>query len=337
MPVYNSERFLAESIRSVLEQTFGDWELIAVDDGSTDQSPAILQEFERHRQVRVIRCQQNQGTAAARNSGVESSDCEYLAFLDSDDLAKPNRLKIQVQWLDQHRQFDVVSSRALVLCDGVETGVPFERVPPDQVPSTLLFRNCVIQSSAFLRRSCWKPYRCELEPAEDYDLWARLASGSRFMISNNALVTYREHERGISKRFPERMRKAVTAIYEFQLERLGVVPRLDIHSQLTAWRPDADKNKLEEAEGWLLELAAANRLYETASFWSTIEQIWFSVCLDSLVLGPRAFEVYRRSRLARFTPSRLWRFVRRFGRQALFPNRTRIRNLDSKGQVQLRK
>jgi glycosyltransferase involved in cell wall biosynthesis len=337
MPVYNSERFLTESIQSVLGQTFRDWELIAVDDGSTDQSPAILQEFEQHRHVRVIRCQQNQGTAAARNAGVGSSDCEYLAFLDSDDLADPNRLKIQVEWLDRHRQFDVVSSRAHVLHNSVETAVPFDRVPPDQVPSTLLFRNCVIQSSVLLRRSRWKPYRSEFEPAEDYDLWARLAPGSGFSVLSNALVTYREHGRSISKRFPERMRKAVAAIYEFQLERLGVTPRVDLHSQLTAWRPDADKNQLEEVEGWLLELTAANRLYDIASFRRTIERIWFSVCLDSWALGPRAFQVYGRSRLARLTPARLWRFMRRFGRQALFPKRTGTRDLDSKGQVQLRK
>jgi glycosyltransferase involved in cell wall biosynthesis len=333
MPVYNAERFLAESIRSVLEQTFRDWELVAVDDGSTDQSPAILHEFEQHRQMRVICAQQNQGTAAARNLGVRSSDCEYLAFLDADDLADPNRLKIQVQWLDRYRQVDVVSSRAYVLHHGTETAVPFARVPPDQVPSTLLFRNCVIQSSVLLRRSCWQPYRCEFEPAEDYDLWVRLVPGSRFLILSDALVSYRQHESSVSRIFRERMQNAVTAIYRFQLERLGVTPRLDIHSQLTAWLPDADKNKLEEAEGWLLELTAANRLYDTASFKRTIERFWFSVCLDSWSLGPRAFQVYCRSRLARLTPSRLWQFMRRFGRRALFPERTATRNFDSKGRA----
>jgi hypothetical protein len=337
MPVYNGERFLAASIRSVLEQTFRDWELMAVDDGSTDRSPAILHEFEQHPKVRVIRLEQNQGTAGARNAGVASSDCEYLAFLDSDDLADPDRLKIQVQWLDRYQQVDLLSSRADVLHNGVKTTVPFQPVPSHQVPSTLLFRNCVVQSSVLLRRSCWQPYRSQFEAAEDYDLWVRLAPGSRFLILNDALVTYREHEHSISERFPERMQKAVIAIHEFQLERLGVTPRLDIHSQLTAWPPDADENKLDEAEGWLLELIAANRLYDAASFQRTIEQIWFSVCLDSWSLGPRAFQLYCRSRLARLTPVRLWQFMRRFGRRALFPERAATHNVDSKGQVQLRK
>jgi glycosyltransferase involved in cell wall biosynthesis len=337
MPVYNGERFLTESIRSVLGQTFGDWELVAIDDGSTDQSPAILHEFERHRQVRLIRFEQNQGTAAARNAGVESSDCQYLAFLDADDLADPNRLKIQAQLLDRHKEVDLISSRADLLHHGVKTKTPFQPVLSEQVPSTLLFRNCVVQSSVLLRRSCWQPYRREFEPAEDYDLWARLAPGARFLILSDALVTYRDHEHSISQRFPERMRDAVIAIYRFQLERLGLMPRIDIHSQLTAWPPDADEKKLEEAEGWLLELTAANRLYDNAGFRRTVEAIWFSVCLDSWSLGPRGFQIYHRSRLARLTPVRIWQFFRRFGRRELFPDRSKTRDFYSKWRIQLRK
>ena len=232
---------------------------------------------------------------------------------------------------------DLISSQADVLHQGVKTKTAFQPVPSEQVPSTLLFRNCVVQSSVLLRHSCWQQYRREFEPAEDYDLWARLAPDARFLILSGALVTYRDHEHSISQRFPERMRNAVIAIYRFQLERLGLTPRVDIHSQLIAWPPDADENKLEEAEGWLLELAAANRLYDAVSFRRTIEEIWFSVCLDSWSLGPRAFQVYNRSRLARLTPVRLWHFLRRFGRQALFTDRRATRDFESKGRVQLRK
>src|SRR6516225_10756927 len=87
MPVYNSAPFLRESINSVLDQTFRDFELIAVDDGSTDRSWEILQSFEHDRQLRLIRRKTNQGAAAARNDGIVGSDSDYIAFLDSDDLA----------------------------------------------------------------------------------------------------------------------------------------------------------------------------------------------------------------------------------------------------------
>jgi len=317
MPTYNSERFLAESIRSVLAQTSRDWELVVIDDGSTDRSSEILIDFLDGRRVRTIRFEHNQGTAKARNAGVESSDCEYLAFLDADDLARPHRLEVQVLAIEKGRRFDLVFGRVEVVQNGDRFLAPSESVLPDDVPSKLLFRNCIVQSSVLLRRSCWQAFRSEFEPAEDYDLWARLGPSVSFLPLKEVLVIYREHAHGVSKRFPDRMKQAVAAIHAFQLERIGVRPRVEVHGRLTAWPGNADANDLAEAETWLLELATANRIYHPTSFRRAIEGIWCSICLDSWALGPLAFKIYRRSSLARLTLGRLWHFTRRFGRRAL--------------------
>jgi glycosyltransferase involved in cell wall biosynthesis len=269
------------------------------------------------RRLRAIRFEQNRGTAMARNAGVTSSDSEYVAFLDSDDLAEPNRLEIQVQRLTRNRQFDVVSSRARVLQHGVEARAPFARTAPNQVPATLLFRNCIIQSSVLMRRRCWRPYRSEFEPAEDYDLWARLAVDHSFLILSDILVTYRIHEAGVSNRFPERMKNVVANIHRFQLERLRVAPQEEIHRRLTLWPVDATAADLQAAETWLLELLSANRIYDPDSMKRVVERIWVTICLDSWSLASEAFRIYRRSQLATLTPTRLWQFMRRFGRRAL--------------------
>ena len=319
MPVYNSAPFLREAVESVLNQSFRDFELIAVDDGSFDRSWEILQSFEHDKRVKAIRLANNQGAAAARNTGVGRSDCDYLAFLDSDDFAGPRRLEVQTQAIERSGRFDVVYGRAAVLRQGVTVIAPPERLSSEDVPPTLLFRNCIVHSSVLLRRSCWQPFRSEFEPAEDYDLWARLAPRLSFIPLNEVLVTYREHGRGASKRLPKKTKQAVTAIHEFQLQRLGVMPCAEIHGRLTAWPGDSDASELAEAEAWLLELATANRIYQPASFRRAIEGIWFSTCLDSWSLGPLAFQIYRRSQLARLTADRLWHFMRRFGRRALFP------------------
>jgi glycosyltransferase involved in cell wall biosynthesis len=317
MPVYNGERFLAESIGSVLGQTFHDLELVLIDDGSTDQSWKIVQEFQSDRRLRAIRFEQNRGAAMARNAGVSSTESEYVAFLDSDDLAEPNRLEIQVQQLTRNRQFDVVASQTRVLQQGVEARAPFARTAPNQVPATLLFRNCIVQSSVLMRRRCWQPYRTEFEPAEDYDLWARLAVDHSFLILSDVLVTYRDHGEGVSNRFPEKMVNAVKNIHRFQLERLGVAPQEEIHRRLTVWPVDSTAADLQAAETWLLELLSANRIYDPDSMKRVVEWIWFTICLDSWSLGPEAFRIYRRSRLATLTPTRLWQFMRRFGRRSL--------------------
>ena len=303
----------------MLNQSLRDFELIAVDDGSSDQSWEILQSFEHDKRVKAIRLENNQGAATARNSGVARSDGDYLAFLDSDDFAKPRRLEIQVQAIEKGRRADLVYGRTEVVHGGGRFLASFEPASSDEVPPKLLFRNCIVQSSVLLRRSCWQPFRSEFEPAEDYDLWARLGPCLTFLPLNEVLVTYREHAHGVSKRLPDRMRQAVAAIHGFQLERLGVMPRAELHGRLTAWPGNSDANELAEAEAWLLELATANRIYQPVSFRRVIEGIWFSICLDSWSLGPRAFKIYRRSQLTRLTPGRLWHFMRRFGRRALFP------------------
>jgi glycosyltransferase involved in cell wall biosynthesis len=318
MPVYNSAPFLRECINSVLDQTFRDFELIAMDDGSTDRSWEILQSFENDRRVKPLRHKTNQGAAAARNDGIVASDSDYIAFLDSDDLARPQRLEVQIQAMERQRRFDILFGRAEFFHQGERLRVSFERFSPGDVPSLLLFRNCIIQSSVMLRRSCWQPFRPEFEPAEDYDLWARMSLDHSLLPLNDVLVIYREHVEGVSKRLPDRMKKSVNAIHEFQLERLGVTPRTDLHGQLSAWPADAKAHDLVEAGKWLQDLISANRVYTQANFRKVVEELWYSICLDSWSVGPPAFQIYRQSRLARLTPRRLWNFARRFGRKTLF-------------------
>jgi glycosyltransferase involved in cell wall biosynthesis len=317
MPVYNSAPFLRESIESVLNQSFRDFELIAVDDGSTDQSWEILQSFDHDSRVRSIRRETNQGAAMARNDGIVRSDSEYIAFLDSDDLAKPRRLELQVHAIERGRRFDIVFGPAAILSEGRRASVSLGRLSSEEVPSLLLFRNCIVQSSVMLRRLCWQPFRSEFEPAEDYDLWARVSPDHSFVRLSDVLVVYREHANGVSKRIRDRMIRSVNAIHEFQLERLGVAPRVDLHGRLSAWPGDAKSNDLAEAERWLRELADANRIYSQTHFGRVVEEMWYSICLDSWSAGPLAFQIYRRSSLARLTPFRLWNFTRRFGRKAL--------------------
>jgi glycosyltransferase involved in cell wall biosynthesis len=318
MPVYNSAPFLEESIRSVLDQTFRDFELIAVDDGSTDRSWEMLRSFENDRRVRPLRRKTNKGAAVARNDGIAGSDSEYIAFLDSDDLARPQRLELQIQAMEARRRLDILFCRADVLSEGRRLRVSSQRLSPEEVPSLLLFRNCIIQSSVMMRRSCWQPFRPEFVPAEDYDLWARMSLDHSFLPLNDVLVVYREHADGVSKRLPHRMKKSVTAIHKFQLERLGVAPRVDLHGRLSAWPGDAKARDLDEAEKWLQELIGANRIFSSTNFRKVVEELWYSICLDSWSVGPPAFEIYRQSSLARLTPRRLWNFGRRFGRKPLF-------------------
>jgi len=231
MPVFNSAIFLRESIRSVLNQSFRDFELVAVDDGSSDDSWEILQSFTNSRRVKSIRCENNRGAATARNEAVARSDSEYIAFLDADDIARPHRLRIQVQVLNRFQRFDAVFGRAAVIHNRDLIPGHRSRLTQAEIGPMLLFRNCIVHSSVMVRRKSWLPYEAGFEPAEDYELWTRLAPFRTFLPLDTLLVDYREHEQGISKRLPEKMKKAVAAIHSLQLKRLGLPDRVDLPQQ----------------------------------------------------------------------------------------------------------
>jgi glycosyltransferase involved in cell wall biosynthesis len=316
MPVYNCAQFLRESVASVLSQTMTDIELILVDDGSSDGSSEILQTFADKR-IRTFRFKQNHGVASARNYAIEKADCEYIGFLDADDLAHPARLAIQVAYLDARPNIGAAASRAWISGPGRQQKQPFQSLSPEEICVTLVFRNCLVTSSVSIRRSLWIPFRSDEEPGGDYYLWARLTPEVHFVLLKRILVTYREHSGGISKRLTERMVQSVRKTHQFQLERIGVDPKLDLHAMLTAWPADASIEQLSEAERWLRQLLGANRLYDPGSFQRIAERVWFQICLDSWELGPRAFELYRKSLLAKLTLIRASRVFRRFGRRAL--------------------
>jgi glycosyltransferase involved in cell wall biosynthesis len=316
MPVYNCAEFVRESVASVLSQTLKDIELILLDDGSSDESWEILETFADKR-VRMFRFEQNRGVAYARNYAIEKADCEYIAFLDADDIAHPARLAVQAAYLDSRPQIGVAASRAWISDSGGQQKQPFQSLSPQEVCVTLVFKNCLVTSSVSMRRGLWIPFRSDAEPGGDYYLWARLSPEVHFVLLKRTLVTYRQHNGGISKRFADRMVPSVRKTHQFQLERLGVEPKLDLHALLSAWPADASSEQLSEAELWLLELVGANRIYDYPSFRRVAERVWFHICLDSWLLGPKAFHIYRRSLLGNLTPIRATSFFRRFARRAL--------------------
>lgn len=214
IPTYNYARFLPESVGSVLAQTFRDFEVVVVDDGSTDNTADVVGGLATDPRVRYLR-QENQGDAAARNRGVRNSSGRYLAFLDSDDLWLPAKLA---------RQFDVMESRpgvsvvhtALQLLreepNGRQTRGPRVR-PPRQQEATLyedqLYRNMITSShsTALVRREALEgvggfdatvPFFC------DHDLWRRMAERHAFHCLDEVLVTIRKHGRNVSSQV-ERM------------------------------------------------------------------------------------------------------------------------------------
>src|SRR5690606_35195951 len=118
IPFFNAELYLADSIKSVIKQSFKDWELILIDDGSTDQSLDIAKSFaEKDSRIRLISDGNNKKLPARLNQIIQESKYDYVARMDADDLIHPDRLKIQIEFLEKNPEFDLVSTGVVSIND----------------------------------------------------------------------------------------------------------------------------------------------------------------------------------------------------------------------------
>lgn len=200
MPVYNGARYLRQAIASIRWQTFTDWELVCVDDGSTDNSAEILTEFAATDSRIKFVSQTNQGVVAARNHCSQLARGEWLACLDCDDIALPKRLAEQLSYVNRHPEVVAVGSN--MLCVDPE-GLPIQTTNyaarHADIEQGLLqgTGNTLGQPSVMMRRDAVTKagnYRAEFQWIEDTDLWLRLARVGQLANMTDVLTYYRLHE-----------------------------------------------------------------------------------------------------------------------------------------------
>jgi glycosyltransferase involved in cell wall biosynthesis len=210
IPVFNTERLVAEAIRSVLAQTHEDFELILVDDGSTDGSAAVCAGFDDPR-IRLVR-QQNRGLAGARNAGIRHARGDLLAFLDADDAWMPDKLVRHLDHLGSHPEVGVSFSHSALMDDAGRLTGRYQTPPGGDVsPGQLLMDNPVANGSTpVVRREaldaiafdrgerCW--FDPELRRVEDLDCWLRIALSTSWRIAclPEVLTVYRLSSAGLS-------------------------------------------------------------------------------------------------------------------------------------------
>jgi glycosyltransferase involved in cell wall biosynthesis len=198
MPVYNARRYLAEAVESVLAQSFADFELIAVDDGSTDRSGRILRRFARRDpRVRVV-SHENRGLVASLNEMIGLARGELLARMDTDDVSLPERFALQVDYLRDHPDVVCVGGRTHWIDERGFIFMDYGVASEDEEIQELLLsgRNCFIHPSVMMRRDAVLAvggYDPEMKEGEDFDLWLRLGERGRLAILEDFVVKYRVH------------------------------------------------------------------------------------------------------------------------------------------------
>ena len=222
MPVYNGEAYLRPAIESILMQTCTDFEFIVVDDGSTDSTPKILNDYADPRILR-LRNERNEGLVPSLNRGLAAASGEYVARQDADDISAPTRFARQADFLDTHPTVGLVGSWHLLI-DASGYGSAVVQTPTENciTQEQLFYKNCFCHGSTMIRRECFSrvgTYREEFNLAEDWDLWLRI--GERYELANlpEPLYQYRLVLTSVSQSNGHRQRQVARRMLEEAMAR----------------------------------------------------------------------------------------------------------------------
>lgn len=199
MPAYNAQRYLRKAIESVLAQTLGDFELIIVDDGSTDATSTILKKYARKDARIRIKSGSNQGVSNALNSALELARGQFAARMDADDICYPTRFEKQAKFLQEHPDHVLVGSRCMLIdpdgypiCEKTDIALEHEEIDGLLLRmSWPLVHPAVMMRTETLRRI--GGYNPEYRTNQDHDLFLRLAEVGRLANLPEILLGYRQH------------------------------------------------------------------------------------------------------------------------------------------------
>lgn len=201
IPAYNSMAYLPKTVESVLNQTFADFELLIVDDGSSDRTVEWVSQLTDSR-IKLI-TQKNQGASVARNTGIAQAQGELIAFLDNDDLWKPTKLEQQIRCLEQHPHAGLVHTWMVLIDEhGTSTGRVITSNAEGFVWQQLVEQDTVLNSSVLVRRECFDAvgvFDPTIPRTGDWEMWLRVAACYPFALIREPLVLYRQHTHNASR------------------------------------------------------------------------------------------------------------------------------------------
>ncbi len=307
LPVYNGEKYLREAVESILNQSFEDFELILVDDGSTDSTPTIIKNFNDSR-IRTIRLNTNGGIVTALNKGLSAARGKYIARMDADDVSLPERLKKQYKFMENHPEIDVCGSwvRYFTRIPGAER---VYKLPGDSeiIRASLLLENLIQHPAVMCLRKIFGKtgYPGGYPHAEDYALWTQILDRVSFAVYPEVLLNYRLHKDQIWQRESKAQAKSVESVHRELLKKIGLQPtkaELMLHEDICRGNYNTSKKFVQQAENWFTKILKANRrskVLDPKSLEAVLRDREYSIVLASNPLRPRIWQFFRRTTLVK--------------------------------------
>lgn len=287
MPVYNGAPFLTEAIQSILIQSFTDFEFLIIDDGSTDDSVAIIEAFKDSR-IRLVNNGRNLGLVASLNRGLDLASGDYIARMDQDDISTPERLTRLVSFMDANPSVGV--------CGSWVRFFPKKHDRIWKLPDNHEDIKCwqfhtvgVAHPSVIIRKKAFSEQGLRYDPdfnhVEDFELWGRAINQMQFSNLKEVLLNYRVSDTQICAVYGKEQKELAATIRLKRLEDIGIHPVNDehqLHENILNGELAADERNLDRAEQWLLRINEANiknKVYSESCFSRRLQQVWFSICV----------------------------------------------------------
>lgn len=210
LPVYNADQYLSQAIESIINQTYINWELIIVDDHSTDGSNKIALTYsKKDKRIHVINAKRHKGVGAISNLGITRAKGKYIARMDADDISLPDRFAKQVAYLENHPEVIILGGQCqLIDTKNKVTGYKLFPTDPEKLDE-MMFYYYPIQQPTFMVRNSALPkdfvwYEEKVESAEEHELLFKLRQYGKVANLPDTTLKYRMHEKNISKQHPKR-------------------------------------------------------------------------------------------------------------------------------------
>lgn len=225
MPVYNGEKYLNDAIKSILNQTFNDFEFIIINDGSTDKTLEIIQSFADPR-IKLIN-QENKGIIHSLNKGISESRGKYIARMDADDISLPERLEKQYKFLENNPEYGIIGSTYFTMNqDGAISGVQPVLLHNEDLKKELIFQTVFGHGTVMMRKNIinalggYSNSKNALH-VEDYELWVRFAQKTKMANLSDTLYIWRANPEGVSRSKEIIQRKNAENVRLQQLKKIN--------------------------------------------------------------------------------------------------------------------
>ena len=304
MLVYNGESFVRESILSVLDQTFSDFEFIIINDGSIDRTANILAEFSDSR-IKIIHNAKNSGIPYSRNLGLALATGQFLAWCDSDDINLPTRFEDQINFLLKNPGFGACGSWQVSFGTGIKGMINKTPTNAEKIRSTLLFKSAIMNPTSMFRLDVLRKYNLsynlDLSPSDDYEFFLKCSNHFPMANLKKVLVKYRISETSVTQVVNKKIQdndKTHKQIYSLGLKELQIdatEKQLTTHRSICSYQSCTSRQQFTECYNWLIYLKEKNKkvkAFDENAFNQTISNQFYYLCSKSSCQGLPVFVTY---------------------------------------------